>query len=786
MRLSLLRRTGPSLILLALVGLAYLPLLLGDVLYQRDVGRHTYPEATFLAHSLAAGDSPLWNPLIGLGVSTLSNPLNQVFYPPNALQVALHSPGSTSFFLVAHLVLGALGMMALMRRLNDGVRFAGAFCELTAGLAWALSGYCTAEITAGLRTTAGAYLPWCALGLLHLARTMSDGKPWRTWIGATAAAAIPFALCFLAGEVFFPMFACAFAWVVVLGDALEQRQAQSRFGLAGWAWRTGLGLTLALVLAAGAAAVVLVPVKQAMQTTARHAPLARGEAEVGSLHPWRLAEMVAPGALGDPYFAYPAGAWVGEPGLGQRPLLYGVYLGSSVLVLALVGLGRRRALATALAVTAMLALLTALGRHTGLHAVVRTLIPPFGYMRGPEKYLVLLQACVALLAGLGVARLAAEQAPPWRRGAVIVVLLFGLALTSSLFPAVLAPQLRTSAWIGAAFAATATLLVWLVGRRTRGSSALLLGLVMVDLSLSVFALQNFAPAALLSAEPAAAAAVRRDARARGELAPPRIYRSENIDAAMARAEPPTSLVQVQRNLKGTLIDNHAGVFGIASLPGYDAALPEALTSLWLAGRGRGLDLLRLTGTAYAILPAPAPSGPGLRHLLAPAPGTELVFIEGALPRVYAARAAQVLPDAPARQAVFTPDVVAGRQVILASPPATPLPVEVADAADDPRRVCQLVAYAHARVEAKCAVPSASLAVFVEEFADGWSATVDGQSAPILRANLVMRAVSLSQGEHAIVLSFSPPGFRLALAVSVATVLLLGFMLVWGRRSRTPT
>jgi hypothetical protein len=791
MRLSH-RRAAFGLLLLALVGLAYLPIFMGGVLYQRDVTRHTVPEAAFLARSLQHGDSPWWNPRIGLGVPTLSNPLNEVFYPPNLLQVALPSPRATSFFLFAHLVLGALGMMALVRRLTrpDGPadehsdEHSGDTPGLIAGLAWALSGYCTSEVTAGLRAVAGAYLPWCALGLLHLACAIRDGKNLRAFLGATAAAAIPFALCFLTGEVFFPIFACAFAMVVVVGHALDGARTPARFAFPGWAWRPmlrlALGLTLALLLAAGSAAVVLVPVKQAAETTARRAPLSRSEAEVGSLHPWRLAEMVAPGAFGDPYAAYPAGAWVGEPALGQRPLLYGAYVGSSVLALAALALGRRRRLTATLAVAAMLALLAAMGRHTGVHAVVRFLIPPLGYMRGPEKYLAILQACVAVLAGLGAARVGKNgpgERTPWHRGLYVVASLVGLAAAAPLFPSVLAPQLRTSALIGAVLAALVSLLVWLAPRRVHSSHALLVALVAVDLSSAVFSQQNYGPSALLDAEPPAATAVLTDARARGEIAPPRIYRSEKVDDAIERARPPRSSVEVGRNLIHTLIDNHAGVFDVATIPGYDAALPEALTRLWLAGRTRGADLLRLTGTAYAIIPASATADPHLRRLLEPAPGAELVFVEGTLPRAYVAQSADVLPDSEARRAVFAPDVVSGGRVILASPAPAPSPAGPTEASG---RACRLIAYANTRIEATCTALTASLAVFVEQFADGWSATVDGQPATILRANLVMRAVPLPPGEHRIVLAFSPPGLGRALAVSVTAALLLAFLLVWAK------
>jgi hypothetical protein len=773
-------RLAPILVLVGLVGLvglAYAPLFLGQILYQRDISRQIYPERDFLSASLRQGDSPLWNPLIGLGLSTLANPLNQIFYPPNVLLLAGHSPRSTSFFLFAHILLGAAGMMALVRRLTKNT----AIPALVAGLAWCLSGYTTSEVTAGLRLIAGAYIPWCAVGLLNLSRIIRDGCSRRACAAAAAGAAIPFGLCFLTGEVFFPLLATAFAASVAIGDTLEERDQVATTRMGPWSWRLGLGGAVAAVLAAGLSAAVLLPLKHTVQVTARTAPLARNIAEVGSFHPWRLAEMIAPGAMGDPYTTYVAGPWVGEPGLGQRPLLYGCYLGSSVLVLALMAFGRKRRLAGVLGVLAALALLVALGKHLGVHAVIRRILPPLAYMRGPEKYLSLVVACLSLLAGLGSARLIADKQCPWQRGLAVVAVLIALALGAAWFPLVMVGQVQASALVGVAFALAAVATAWMVIRSTRFAGTLLVGVVWGDLLLAVIGLLNFGSTELLAAKPDAATVVLADAAARGAIAPPRVYRSERCDAAIEEAATPTTVAQVQGNLVRTLIDNHAGSFGIATVPGYDAAMPATLSALWLGGRAVGLDLLRLTGVEYAILPSGSAEIPGLHPLMDPAPGARLFYVVDVLPRVYLAQASAVLPDDLAQRAVFSPQVLTGTHVILAPFPVLPASVPVGAPAMRDGGGCRLTAFAHARIEAECMTVAPALAVFLEQFDTGWSATVDGQAATLLRANLAMRAVPLPTGRHTVVLSFSPPGLRPGLAISVASLFVIACALFCGRR-----
>jgi hypothetical protein len=305
--------------------------------------------------------------------------------------------------------------------------------------------------------------------------------------------------------------------------------------------------------------------------------------------------------------------------------------------------------------------------------------------------------------------------------------------------------------------------------------------VVVDLARAVFALQNFGPPDLLSAKPHAATAILADAWARGAMAPPRVYRSEESDAAIEAAAPPTSVAQVQRNLVHTLIDNHAGSFGIATVPGYDAATPATLSALWLGGRAMGLDLLRLTGVEYAILPSAPAVHPGLRPILDPVPGVRLFRVADVLPRVYLAQAAEILPDGLAQRAVFASDIVSGKRVILAPKPAPPASVAVGQVEVDTVGDCRLTAYAHTRIEAQCQATAPALAIFLEQFDQGWSATVDDQPTVLLRANLAMRAVPLAAGRHQVVLSFSSPGLWAGLIISTVSLAGLIALLLLGRR-----
>jgi hypothetical protein len=270
------------------------------------------------------------------------------------------------------------------------------------------------------------------------------------------------------------------------------------------------------------------------------------------------------------------------------------------------------------------------------------------------------------------------------------------------------------------------------------------------------------------------------------MAPPRVYRSPSVDASIAAAAPPSSVIEVQRNLVATLIDNHVTSFGIGSMPGYDAATPSTLSSLWLRGRRNLLGLLRLSGVAYVILPAETADRPGLVPLLEPVPGARLYRVSDTLPRVYLARSAGTSPDYLALADTLAPEVIAGQRVILAPSPAPPpLEARAELGAESPGR-CRLTVFTHARVEAECEATTSALAVFLEQWSEGWAAAVDGRPTPLLRANVAMRAVPISAGTHHIVMAFSPPGMRSGLVISLATLLALIGVLVVGRQRSTRT
>jgi uncharacterized membrane protein YfhO len=67
---------------------------------------------------------------------------------------------------------------------------------------------------------------------------------------------------------------------------------------------------------------------------------------------------------------------------------------------------------------------------------------------------------------------------------------------------------------------------------------------------------------------------------------------------------------------------------------------------------------------------------------------------------------------------------------------------------------------------------------------GWTCTVDGQPAPIHRANFLFRAVALPAGNHEVRFVFEPGSYRWGKRISVMALIgVLGFSLPLGNREK---
>ena len=88
----------------------------------------------------------------------------------------------------------------------------------------------------------------------------------------------------------------------------------------------------------------------------------------------------------------------------------------------------------------------------------------------------------------------------------------------------------------------------------------------------------------------------------------------------------------------------------------------------------------------------------------------------------------------------------------------------------------IVEYGSQRVVVQAVAEEAGLLLLGDQDYPGWQATVDGQRVPVMTANFVWRAVSLTPGEHQVVFELRPASVRYGLVLGL---LALGVLLVLG-------
>ncbi len=147
-------------------------------------------------------------------------------------------------------------------------------------------------------------------------------------------------------------------------------------------------------------------------------------------------------------------------------------------------------------------------------------------------------------------------------------------------------------------------------------------------------------------------------------------------------------------------------------------------------------------------------------------------------RAWLVHAATLTPDDAAALAVLADTAFDPRVRAILSNVAT-LPELPADpsAATLPGESVTVVSYTAEQVALRADVAAPALLVLADTFYPGWQATVDGVPAPVLRANLMFRAVSLSAGQHDVVLTYRPASWQQGSLISLLT--LSGLLVVLG-------
>ena len=729
-------RWAAPLLLALVVALPHLRSLSpGRTVFYRDLGLAPGP---ILEDARRADDGglvplPLWTEGLGEGRPLLANPGNALLAPGSLLYLVLPFEEAFELFLLLHCVLAALGMRALARHL--GASEAAGFA---AGAAFGLGGFVMSSTNLYPTLAAVAWSPWVALAGLR-----AGARPTPARLGLLALALAASALGGQPEPVALTALAAA-AWGLALTEGSWLRRVGrtlSVWGVAGF-W--------ALLLAAPQ---VLPAALQARDSLRSFGFTTKGLL-YNSLDPARLPSFVLPHFGGDPLARLSGGfAQAGLTDSGT-PYFVSLYLGLPAVLLALVALfagrstpERLRRLRPALALTAAAGILGSLGRHLpGVEALVDAL-PALAPFRYPVKLSLLAHLAVPLLAAAGLDALRARAAGRARAGlaALLAAVVAGELLVAH---AGLAPTVeKDEPW-------------------------------------------NPVPAAALlqarAAELGAAPGQWRIHHHRRE----RPWEFSLPGDARTEAE----LYRRQRRALTPAMGLPMGL-DYAMDPSRDLLEPLAQFELARAlltseGAKPWLGLAEL-GVLFVLSPD--------RDLAERSEG--VLALDGGLGESFGLKSGEVFVYRNTRwlprhrlvrpsQAVVRPEASAAELVAALEPsrwpPATVLAEDPGFAGEDAGEPGELRAVGPAsstgRVRLAVRAPAERLLVMADTLTAGWTARVDGEPAPLLRADGAYRAVRVPAGEHFVELRYRPPGLRTGAALAGLGLLLLGLAALRSERS----
>lgn len=215
-------------------------------------------------------------------------------------------------------------------------------------------------------------------------------------------------------------------------------------------------------------------------------------------------------------------------------------------------------------------------------------------------------------------------------------------------------------------------------------------------------------------------------------------------------------------------------------------LPQRITVRNVAAEGnlvlRGVSLLDQRTGAHAALTMPADGQFRRVH----SGDVKVYQNQQALDRAYLVGQATTAADDAAvlarlAEAAFEPS----QEVVLLADDlaAAGQQTQAAALAGPMDGVARIVEYQPERVVVEATLDAPGALVLADTWYPGWQARIDGQPAPVLRANYLFRAVLLPAGQHVVQFEFRPASLRLGAGVSLAAALLLLAVVILGPRAQ---
>jgi len=706
------KRAAPYLACVLLVlAFHYRLALPGRALVSNDFRAYFIPVRAGLQDTLRNHEWPFWQRGMFLGYPILGDIQAQLANPLTWLTMPMDAARGITVQSLFELCLAACGMAYWMKQ--RGLR---AVEGVFAGACFALSLKETVHLHHWTFASSTCAWPWMLSGLDGLRRT------GRARFGALTACAA--AGSWIGGSAQMAWFGCGLATLYGIHVAFSLR------GL----WPRVLAVA-APALGVALSAPILWPVLELAALGPRGAGVTYRFASSWNWPDARVWPVMLLPRLwgGSPNYRGPMNYWEVQGYLGLLPM--------ALLVLAPL----RRKGAWIFAAVGLLTLPICFGDQSwlGLHWLCWKFLPGYSGFRNPTRALMLTAFCCSVLAAEGLARLRDDARLRLRVLAALGVLGACIGLCAAF---VRAPEVKADAevavWLLAACAIWASL-----ARKDARWALCAIPLFLADVAVQTWDAPEIAPAAGENHALSTMASLVPKAPAPRRVAVLEPWGELN-NAAYARGWEgvtgygPTAIARVLRLFEATFtgrIPPPRPLSDDENFPRFRIHSP--LVPLF----------------ASPLLVSNIPAGLALMNDVYGLP---------ALPRVFWTSAWQAVPDEAA--GALLPEAAEAQRVLLPEPFERPSLKAPATGATTVRVFVN-------SLEADMDAPADGFAVVLDPYYPGWTATVDGAPAPLLRADVAFEAVPVRAGKHHLRLTYFPtrllPGFAVAILAAALLVLL---------------
>jgi hypothetical protein len=618
---------------------------------------------------------------------------------------------------------------------------------------------------------------WYPLVILCGYRMLRYGR--RRW---AIAGGVSLCCMFLAGGVEILIFAltsllllCPYFYLLPKSGVEKDPSLQRRLGLLG----------LALIIFLGLSMVQLLPFLELYKLSDRAGWMTLEEATRWSLAPGDLFYFLMPDLYGsritaDEYWKF-------------QNYLKTIYVGPVSIFLAGIYFFRQGRRCLPLVAAMSMVLILSLGRYTPLYPFLYKHLPLFSSLRYPAKFLFIFVFCLSVAAGLGLDLVRKRFSEKTRLNvrhqgllvgtAIFLALLlllgrffptqtmgialdwFGSFLESSSMPMALHNFNRLL------FLTILTLMIIFFGLRgklVRFGGPLLLILLTLDLFLGNRGFAQRLDAVSFHAETPMVKTLKSD----DQLYRYHVTADRRHLKLFWRNYRNFHLRRKEALGYDLMMEHH-----LFDIDGYNVPLQTHYEKFISLIRNKPLDppvpaLLNMLNVKY-VLAEGSVELPGYEWIRDGLGILKLYKNRNFMPRAFLIKDYQVLgSDQEFARVLHDPNFNPRDKVYLEKVPARFLALKREPPVPSLQKEVRVATYENNRLVVEVSTPRAALLFMSEAYYPGWQAYVDGREEAILRANYIFRAIPVGPGSHTVEVVFQPRSFKVGLALSLLTIVLL--------------